>query len=726
LITTQRPQLSQRTPVTAVEEVVRRHSGWIYAAALRRSGDRHLADDITQAVFIVLWQRWDKLPAQRPLAPWLFRVMRYAVSNAVRQEQRRHKRERTAAAMRAKCDSTPGAENLNVELDELLTRLSARDRDAVLLRYYEGRSFGEIARGLGIGEDAARKRVDRAIEKLRQQLVRRGVGVTAASVASALALDASAPAHAVALVNPGANGVAIAAGVTRQLASAKLRIAAALASAVIVIGALSWLGARASAPAAATLAAPPPAKAFAAVRVTDKGIAGANIPAPWPLALPGSITAAPVVADLEGNGTLCVVVPCESFSDAALVHPSPQYAVLLYAFHADGSPVAGWPVTLLGAGDRENIEAQGRLNESWSSSPSVCTDRAGKTRIVITTPYFQGFRIISPDGKVRAARGGSQWASVPLIDIDRDGEADIVTGAGILSIERRPVRGFGADHPIATLSGYAPCIGDANGDGRLEVYHLFADTLTNLRDGSAGYVNELADIMAYDQDGKPLPGWPQAIGKGKLDAYPPVMGDVAGDAKMEIVATDNESVHAWTWDGKPLVGGDGVFQRDVSPANTSPTLADLDGDGKAEIIIFDQAVNAIRAWHGDGTAVTGDSGIIAKLPTSCCGVSVADLGGDGIIDLFAGTYWVKFTASTGSVTVTNMLPAEAEINSTQPTICDLDNDGQADILFGLKNGAVVVYQSHLPYKRQWMQWPTVNGNFQHTGCAPSLAAAAMK
>ena len=94
------------------------------------------------------------------------------------------------------------------------------------------------------------------------------------------------------------------------------------------------------------------------------------------------------------------------------------------------------------------------------------------------------------------------------MDIDGNGVADIVTGAGILSIEGGNVRGFGPNHPIATLSGYAPCIGDANGDGKLEVYHLFADTIANLQGGSGGYVNEGADIMGYDHAGQPLAGWP--------------------------------------------------------------------------------------------------------------------------------------------------------------------------------------------------------------------------
>jgi RNA polymerase sigma factor (sigma-70 family) len=713
------PQPEARDATAAFEDLVQQHSGWIYAAALRRSGDMHLAEDVTQAVFIVLWQRWRQLPHGTPLAPWLFRVMSYALSNAMRHEQRRRRRERTAAAMRPLLDPSPSSDSrgVSLDIDEQLAHLKRRDREAILLRYYEGQSFAEMGRGLGIGEDAARKRVDRAIAKLRARFARRGSQLSATALGGALAANAAAPARTVALTSPSANAVALAADVSRLLAATKVKLAAALASVGVGIGALLWLAQRPAIP-ANVAPAPPTNLALAPIRVTEKHIAGANIPSPWPLALPGSITGPPVVADLEGNGKLSLIVPCETLADATLIHPTPQEAVLLYAFRADGTSVPGWPVTLISATQRIELE-RGNRTESWSSSPSVCRDRAGKTRIVITTPYFQGFRIITPDGKCREAHGGSQWASVPLLDIDGDGVTDIIAGAGILNIDRGSVRGFGPDHPIASLSGYAPCIGDADGDGKPEIYHLFADTIADLQSGSGGYANENADIMAYDRTGAPVAGWPCAIGKGQLDAYPPVMGDVAGDAKMEIVATDRQAVYAWTCDGKPLLsdGVEGAFKSNVAPSNASPTLADLDGDGKAEIIVFDSAINAIRAWHGDGRGVTLSDGVIAKLPMQCFGVSVADLGGDGVIDLFAGTYWIKFDPRTKAATLTNMLSADAETNTTQPTIADLDGDGQADVIFGLKNGCVVVYQTHLAYKPQWAQWPTAHGNFQHTGAS---------
>src|SRR5205807_6303298 len=128
----------------------------------------------------------------------------------------------------------------------------------------------------------------------------------------------------------------------------------------------------------------------------------------------------------------------------------------------------------------------------------------------------------------------------------------------------------------------------------------------------------------------------------------PVMGDITGDGKMEIIATADGHIFAWTWDGQPLEADTQVDQFNaVLRANTgvspyvSPTLADLDGDGKAEIIFVDEKTPAIRAFHGDSKGVGNDDGLVATLPGPCRGVSVVDLGGDGVMDLFAGTYWIK-------------------------------------------------------------------------------------
>jgi hypothetical protein len=198
----------------------------------------------------------------------------------------------------------------------------------------------------------------------------------------------------------------------------------------------------------------------------------------------------------------------------------------------------------------------------------------------------------------------------------------------------------------------------------------------------------------------------------------------------------------WTWDGKPLRSTKqaepftSVFKSGIAAAGASPTLADLDGDGAAEIIAWDDATCTIRAWHADGRGVGADDGILARLPQAKCegGVTVGDLGGDSVMDLFVATWWVQ-RERDGTVRVVNMLPephwvqpgkqdtvaatnvlANAPPTSTQCTITDLDGDGNADILFGLVDGRLIVYPTRKAYRAEWMEWPTQNANVRHTGC----------
>ena len=115
---------------------------------------------------------------------------------------------------------------------------------------------------------------------------------------------------------------------------------------------------------------------FKAVPVDDPSLAGFPYAPGWPLALPGQIVATPVVADLEGNGKLDIVVPCIMRNrGTSLVHPQPNALPLLFAFHFDGTPVRGWPVTLSSGNGGANIGG-------WASSPSVL-HRNGHDDIVL-------------------------------------------------------------------------------------------------------------------------------------------------------------------------------------------------------------------------------------------------------------------------------------------------------------------------------------------------------
>ncbi len=174
----------------AFTALVHQHLSLVYHAALRRTnGDRQLAEDVAQAVFANLAREAVTLQWHAVLAGWLYVATRHAAANAMRTEQRRKVREREAFVMSETADpilNAPEWEHLRPELDSVMDDLSEPDRNAVLLRYFENRPYAEIGASFRISEDAARMRVDRALEKLRTLLARRGVTSTAAALGGLL------------------------------------------------------------------------------------------------------------------------------------------------------------------------------------------------------------------------------------------------------------------------------------------------------------------------------------------------------------------------------------------------------------------------------------------------------------------------------------------------------------------------------------------------------------
>lgn len=184
----------------AFAELVNRHIGLVYSAALRRAnGDSHRAADVTQAVFLALARHAERLARHPVLAAWLRATVRNAAATLDRADRRHQHRKQQAQTMH-EIESTerpsPEWDSLRPVLEESLDELSEQDQQAVILRFFEGRSFPEIGRRLSLREDTARVRVARALDKLRSRLARRGITSTSAAVGAVLtqqAVNAAVP-----------------------------------------------------------------------------------------------------------------------------------------------------------------------------------------------------------------------------------------------------------------------------------------------------------------------------------------------------------------------------------------------------------------------------------------------------------------------------------------------------------------------------------------------------
>ncbi len=174
----------------AFEALVTRHVDLVYSAALRQVRVPQLAEDVTQSVFIVLSRNARSLKPGAPLVAWLYLVTRRAAIDLVRAENRRRARETTAMEIAAMNSTSPEWSRMEPLLDDAMETLEERERMAILLRFFEGKSLREVGEALGTSEDAAQKRVSRALEQLRAAFDVRGVALGVGALASTLTAHA--------------------------------------------------------------------------------------------------------------------------------------------------------------------------------------------------------------------------------------------------------------------------------------------------------------------------------------------------------------------------------------------------------------------------------------------------------------------------------------------------------------------------------------------------------
>jgi hypothetical protein len=474
------------------------------------------------------------------------------------------------------------------------------------------------------------------------------------------------------------------------------------------------------------------------------------------LTLPGAITGSPMPVDLDGAGKPEIVVAYMGMIDAKTGEAVPvvpgvktDTAAYVGAFHLDGTAAAGWPVRMMSAQDHKASSPD--LNW-WMSTPAVQGASAGTPGyVVIARPNGanksnRGVAVIQADGSMRKL--GTGWANpdpgttLTLADLSGKGNLDVIGGGTACTIGGTTIPGWrGGRAP----NGFSASAGDVAGDGRMRMF------MVTQRHGSSN-----AAIVAFDPAGKTFGSWPQKIGIKSF--APPSLGNVFGDGKMEVIVPDRRGhLLAWTWDGKPFGAcvpesqGQSADDSALAPAEAErekctsifkddvdcegpASLADLDGDGLAEIIVVDGKSSTLRAWHGDGTGFGDADGIIAHLGSArVVGVSVAGPNAAGGFDFFAGAWWVH-RDKDGTVRTRLMVPAvpgtalsdatvgadgpapEAIDTQCQDTIADLYGDGQAQILIGTSDGRVCVFHTGLKYTPQWVQWPMFGRDAHHTSC----------
>ncbi|HXR05751.1 MAG TPA: sigma-70 family RNA polymerase sigma factor [Candidatus Acidoferrum sp.] len=243
-------EYAARNSEEAFSTLVARYVNLVYSAALRQTGNPHEAQEITQAVFLVLARKAKTLRQGTVLSGWLYHTARLTAANALRGEIRRQNREQQAYMQSTLNQPEPDHwQQVGPLLEQAMSGLSDADRNAIVLRYFENKPLKEVGAALGASDDAAKMRVNRALEKLRKFFVKRGVTLSAAALGAAISAHSvqAAPAGlSTAVIAAACQGSALTAS-TLTLAKGTLKIMAwtkfhlAVGTAAVAVIALQYV-----------------------------------------------------------------------------------------------------------------------------------------------------------------------------------------------------------------------------------------------------------------------------------------------------------------------------------------------------------------------------------------------------------------------------------------------------------------------------------------------------
>ena len=376
----------------AFATLVSRHVNLVYSVAMRRVRDSHLAEEITQAVFIILARKADKLDGKTILSAWLCRTAHYVSARALRTEFRRQRREQEAYMQFLLNESESEIwTKIAPMLDDALDRLGHKDHDAIVLRFFENKSLGEVGLAIGAGEDTARMRVNRALEKLQKFFTKRGIDSTTATIAETISAN-SVQAAPVALAKT-VTAVALIKGATASISTLTL-IKGALkimmwtkAKTAVIVGVAALLTVGTATVAVKVLSAPPITLNEAYVKLYSASDSGGRVLDIRPLTVPTNEVA--LCGDVENFDH----VPSDDreiadFNDqtvsASYLLPKGWTAVLFENANFDGTQYQ-----LVGTGKRETIP-------DFSHTQPAFDRRASSLRWVqtkgapVTIPQWKG------------------------------------------------------------------------------------------------------------------------------------------------------------------------------------------------------------------------------------------------------------------------------------------------------------------------------------------------